>query len=664
MLDALINEKEHPLIRETKRECLEDQWAVDGVIEILNNIRSGRISVREVYTDVPSPMSLPLQWQAEAAEMYEYSPTAQGIRQTVYEELKHMDQIKPSAEDLSKQQERKKLPENKEQLHSLLMIEGDLIAGELTVPVEWLESLAESGFVLYREPGIWIAAEQQEEYEKALGGEDAEAGAHIVRRMLYYRGGQTSGGIQERYFFSDAFMQKILSDLMRVNSVVSDEDIYYHTKLYDRARNAAIRERRLETATQPPKHYAALMAERADIHAPAEEQLRKTVEQYCGSMYPVKFWETILLSRRVKNYSEAMLDRLLSEGDYFWKMTTDGSLCFCRYDDIDWEAPFPKASEYLTGDERLLYEELKKRGASFLKFLTDIPKEGSAQETLLKLAEKGLVYADSFVPVRQWQNREKIKKAVARQRMGARVMALSAGRWDIVRPLKSKSGEDLLAQYFNENPVLCRETFRKAAAVGDGGKNDDGRNGDERNGDRKNSDEAFSWRKALEILRIWEYTGRVRRGYYVEGMSGAQFIRKEEYEGVTAGLKSSENKLSEKNVIWLNASDPAQIWGKVLQPSEGREFMNLPGTAVALCAGEPVAVLERQGKVLRVFGTNSKEETELLVTVMTEFVKEFQRKKLFPEQKRLIVKDYSKWAEEALKRAGFMKEMQDYVLYR
>lgn len=63
---------------------MEVSMQIDGVIEILNSIRLGRIAVREVYTEVPSPMSLPLQWQAEAAEMYAYSPTTEGIRQAEY----------------------------------------------------------------------------------------------------------------------------------------------------------------------------------------------------------------------------------------------------------------------------------------------------------------------------------------------------------------------------------------------------------------------------------------------------------------------------------------------------------------------------------------------------------------------------------------------------
>lgn len=634
MLDSLTGEKDHPLMRETRRECLEDLWDIDGVVEILNGIRSGLIAVREVYTDVASPMSLPFRWQAEAAEMYEYSPSTPGIRQAAYEELKQMDLLKPSAEELARQQERRRLPENEEQLHSLLMMEGDLAAGELPVPAEWLKELAEKGQAVYMEPGIWIAAEQREEYERAFAQEpeSVEAAAHIVRRMLYYRGGQTAGGIGERYFFSTLFTEQVISELCRLESVVEDEGVYYHAKLYDRARKASLKNLRLQTVTRPPERYAALIAGRAIVHAPSEEQLESTLNLYRDREFPVKLWENVIFRKRVKNYSEAMLDRLLSGGNYFWRMTPGGNLSFHLYDEIDWDAEQTDAEEELQGDELLIYRELKRRGASFLRALTEIPEEDSAQEVLLRLAGRGLVCADSFVPVRQWMNREKLRKATARQRVNARVMALSAGRWDIVRPLKQKTGEELLEGCMREYILLSRETFGRIA-----------------------SDELKTWREALDILSIWEYTGRVRRGYFIEGMSGAQFIGKEEYGSVTAALDAPDDSL-----IWMNASDPAQLWGKCLKQPEGREFMNLPGTAVALLGGLPAAVFERQGKILRIFG---EENTGDLNRIIKGFVKDFREKRLFPEQKRLILKEFPDGAGEALIKAGFLREMQDYVLY-
>jgi len=647
MLDSLMNEKDHPLIRETKRECLEDQWDIDGVIQILHEIRAGLIHVREVCTDVPSPMSLPLQWQVEAAEMYEYAPATPGIRQAVYDELKYLEGIRPAPEALEKQQERTRLPQDEAQLHSLLMTEGDLEAGELDVPVEWLASLAAQGRALYIEPGLWIAAEQEEEYEKAFSMDGLEEAAAIVRRLLRYRKGHTPGQIGERYFLPEEKVGVILELLCSRGEIVEADGIYYHRKLYDRARQSTLKNLRRETATQPGAHYAALLAGRAKPYTQADEQLKKTLELYCGRMFPVRFWENVLLPRRVRNYSEGMLDRLLAEGDYYWKMSPDGALCFCRYEDIDWDAPLPDMEGILGGEELQIYRELKRRGACFLKFLADIPKEKSAQELLLGLAEKGLVCADSFVPVRQWQNREKVKKATARQRVSARVMALSAGRWDIVRPLKPKKMEEWLELIFQEQPVMCRETFRRAAA---------GLAGSPYLPGFSQAGAAWSdmnYQNAMELLRIWEYTGQVRRGYFVEGMSGAQFIRKEEYEGVTAALKAPED-----GIIWLNAADPAQIWGKILvQPGE-RDFLNVPGTAVALHCGRVTAVLERQGRVLRVFESQGLEQT------LQVFVNDFKEKRLFPELKRLIVREYPEGTGETLKRAGFSREMNDYVLYR
>ena len=78
MLDTIVREKKHPLILETKKECLTQMWDPEGVKEILHDIRSGTITVREFHSDVPSPMSLPLQWQQEAAVMYDYYPTPRG----------------------------------------------------------------------------------------------------------------------------------------------------------------------------------------------------------------------------------------------------------------------------------------------------------------------------------------------------------------------------------------------------------------------------------------------------------------------------------------------------------------------------------------------------------------------------------------------------------
>ena len=87
--------------------------------------------------------------------------------------------------------------------------------------------------------------------------------APYVRRLLYYQGGQTAGAVQERYFLAAGVSERILNALCASGDVVEDGGVYYHGKLYERAREGYIRSLRTQTATQPPEYFAALAALRA-----------------------------------------------------------------------------------------------------------------------------------------------------------------------------------------------------------------------------------------------------------------------------------------------------------------------------------------------------------------------------------------------------------------
>lgn len=67
--------------------------------------------------------------------------------------------------------------------------------------------------------------------------------------------------------------------------------------------------------------------------------------------------------------------------------------------------------------------------------------------------------------------------------------------------------------------------------------------------------------------------------------------------------------------------------------------------------------MERQGKVLRVW------QEELQEECMQLFAEKFRQGSIFAGIKRIVVKEYPDTAGEALRQAGFRKEMQDYVLY-
>jgi ATP-dependent Lhr-like helicase len=315
---------------------------------------------------------------------------------------------------------------------------------------------------------------------------------------------------------------------------------------------------------------------------------------------------------------------MLSQGHLFWRITQEGELCFHPYEDTDWEADAAQTGALLDGREKLIYDALLKRGASFSHSLSSILGDGAVQDSLLKLAEKGFVRADSFVPIRQWLNGEQNAQVTARRRVNARVMAATSGRWELALPRKGLSMEQQLERAFDRIVLLCRETAQ-----------------------------GLNWDEAVKLLRLWEYTGRVRRGYFIEGLSGMQFLRDSDFLGVMQALEQPSN-----DIVWLSAVDIMQPYGKYLAHVPERSFMNLPGNVVCMRAGLPIAVFERQGKTLRVFDEVS------LHDALKGFVQDYAGRRIYPALSRLTLKEYPQNAAEVLHEAGFKQEMQDFVLYR
>ena len=630
MLDSAVRYNDHPLMRETKRECLEDYWDLTGLEKILTDIQAGIIQVHELLRDEPSPMSLPLRRKAEIDLVYNYTPITDSVLAAADLAVKDVtsgaeSKLKPNPEQLSRISERQKLPQNEQELHTLLMIEGDLIAGELPIPLEWFESLAEQKRCLYIEPGLWIAAEHQKVYHAALTDSEPEARQNIVRRALRYRGAMDPEQLAERYFWPTKTAHTILKSLHEQNSASIEEGLYYHAELYERARRATITERR-QVRTVPSSNYAALIASRMRILAPPAEQLKQAIDKLADRPFSAGLWESHLLPARVTAYRKELLDKLLTSGEIFWRLSSDG-LSFHAYEDVDWDADINFENMELDTDEQNIIQILQKRGASFISAMPSDKIKKPLQEVLFTLMEKGLIHADSFTPVRLWLEWDKIEKYTVRQRVSAKVAATTSGRWDIVKPLKPKSIEEQLNRAFDKTGLLCRETAAPLLNI--------------------------PWAAALEALRTWEYTGRARRGYFVEGLSGAQYIRDDEYTAFIRGLEQPSDE-----VIWLTASDPNQAWGKTLPYDPERQFTSVQGTAVALKRGLPVALFERQGHTLRVF------DEDILVEVLNAFIAAFNKGHIFPALKRLTVKQYPLNSAQALTEARFVRVIQDYVLYR
>lgn len=615
-LTNALKAKDHPLIKETVSECMAYYLDLEAVKDVLTRIRLGEIQISEVYTDTPSPMSLPLRRQAEADLMYETVIPTTAKLLTECESLS----IVPEKGALQEIFSTAKAPETPEEVHAFLMMTGDFRSGDRRIDLALLDALSEAGRAEYIEPGLWIAKEHEADYQSALLSEDADMLTKIIRRLARYTGAVSAEVVSERYCIEAALAERIIKILEKAGDLIPFEDAFVHKDIYQTAqkKTVAILRSRVETASQT--NYAASLASRIQKTASADSQMDHALCQLYDEHFPAETYENCLFPMRVSKYRPSVIDHSLSRGAAQYTVDEKTHYISFRAAEDETDAFLP-APDGMTQNESAVLSFLQKRGASFARSISGVCRKGSAGEALMSLLSRGLVRSDSFAPVRYLSAGETghLKSDVRR-----RVSAIDAGRWEAVRVKREKSEEEILSSLFDRYMIVSKETAGSA-----------------------------NWQALLPCLRRMEYAGTVRRGYFVKGLSGAQFVRESDFEPVTYLLKSPPQQ-----AFVLPACDPMQPYGKILPHMENRAFMRLPSAAVVLIAGVPAAVFEKNGETLRIF------DSENPVPALSAFVTAFKCGKIYPNLKKITVKSFDPGFRPLLLECGFQSDMTSVTLFK
>jgi ATP-dependent Lhr-like helicase len=114
------------------------------------------------------------------------------------------------------------------------------------------------------------------------------------------------------------------------------------------------------------------------------------------------------------------------------------------------------------------------------------------------------------------------------------------------------------------------------------------------------------------VLRAMEESGRIRRGYFIEGLGGSQFA----LPGAVDRLRSMRD--SGGRIIAVAATDPANAFGSVLPWSESDGRMaRAAGAYCVIDSGALILYLERGGRSLLTRGEVQVEHLRALIRVAT-----------------------------------------------
>jgi ATP-dependent Lhr-like helicase len=251
--------------------------------------------------------------------------------------------------------------------------------------------------------------------------------------------------------------------------------------------------------------------------------------------------------------------------------------------------------------QRAVLEHLGRRGACFVTELEQaVAASGlrvgrrDLEAALWRLVWAGLITNDTFAPLRA------LGASRSRNPRRRGQPSLAGGRWSRVSQLVDTRPTDTERSLARAEMLLERYGIvsREAAIT---------------------EELSSGFGPLYRVLTAMEDAGRIRRGYFIEGLSGAQFAR----PGVIDRLRASRapidedpQSLDDAAVLVLPATDPANIFGALLPwPATGGGEAQRPrrvaGAWVILVRGRAVLYLGPGGRQLLTFPGSLHDEREL-----------------------------------------------------
>jgi ATP-dependent Lhr-like helicase len=610
-----------PIVLETYRECLQDVFDLPELTALLRGLESREIALVEAETPYGSPFASSLLFNYVAQYMYEGdTPPAEqraqalSLDRELLRELLGSDELRdlldPGAIAAVEVALRRRHAAGADALHDLLRRLGDLDDAEIEDAGAIAVLLRERRATRLRIGGAdrVIAAEDAGRYRDGVGALPApglpdaflEPVPNALRGLVArYARGHGPFGAEAVATRLGLPVQRVLDELTaleRAGTVVqgaltpggAGRD-WCDAEVLRRIRRASLAVLRAEVEAVPAAALARFLTRWHGVDEGSRggpDRLRDVIAQLQGAPLPATIAEAVL-ARRVPDYRPDHLDGLCASGEVVWCGAGDGRVAFYYREDAPLLGPPPTALAPGGDLVAAIRDRLGVGGAFFADLLT--PGGATAAEVaaaLWELVWAGEVTNDAFAPVRAPRSlvsavraRPTAASRTGGRRLGrrpARTAAAVVGRWSLTGPLFAGATEADRARaraeiVLERHGIVTRAGVRSEALAG-------------------------GFAAVYADLGALETIGVARRGYFVEGLGGAQFA----LPGAVERLRDVRETPDEGESVVLAAADPAQPYGAVLpwpERAQGRASRSA-GAHVVTVDGEAALYVERGGRTL------------------------------------------------------------------
>ncbi|MBN1220467.1 MAG: DEAD/DEAH box helicase [Anaerolineae bacterium] len=541
----------------------------------------------------------------------------------------------------------------------------------------------------------WVAAEYLPEYKAAFGlmGDDPsalapdEAQRRILARFLAQAGPVSLATIRARYAFPEDWLQAELDHLIEARQLLHghftpqpnqpDSVLPPTAEFIDRRTLEQIHRRTLhilrrEVQPVPFTVYADFLARWQHLspreRLSGEGSLVKVLQQLRAAPVVGRVWKRDVLPLRLAHYQPAELDALCQSGELVWVGAGGvdprrGRVRFLfRGEGHLFLEPAPEDLTTFSEQTQVVYHFLKSEGAIFFADLCAALELAVAtvETALIELVMAGLVTNDSLEAMRQIvtegspqpQERKPLSSleeelARRRERLGARGQQMlrkpgraqyQAAKHRVRQRLAQQSGMLTESRWVGRWTLVHRfgvlgKPVSVAERVAQQTRQLLARYGIVTHECLTEEIGSWDWGLIFQQLQRLEMRGEVRRGYFVQGLSGIQFALPEVVERLRA---IRDSKPEESQPVVLNACDPANLYGPARAGAPGEQpktiqgeplaFARVPSTWLIQHRGLPVLIATDSGTNLTI--TQGVEEglIQRALSALLEHLARFERR--------------------------------------
>ncbi|MEN6475420.1 MAG: DEAD/DEAH box helicase [Syntrophaceae bacterium] len=627
LMEAVLKYPDFPILLETWRTCLKDEFDLANLATLLDEIRTGGIALSEARTTLASPLAEGLIWKQTNTFMYSddtpSSGKASSLSRELLKEIVSSSSLRPRIPEslvTALEDKLKRTAPGYAPRFSIDLL--DWVKERLLIPEPEWQALLEAvtrdhgpdavqatapihdKLVTLTLPGagrpVVCALEDRGRITQAFGLEsdspetktqiDEALLADILLQWLSFYGPLELRVIQEALGISASTLNDLLSGLAEDQAVAIDllSEHANETQVCERE-NLEILLRMARAARRPV--FKALAIERLPLYlaawqgltAPGEtvEDLQARLDQLFGYPALAELWEGQILPARLNPYYSSWLDGLLQTSDLAWFGCGKGRLGFAFREDLELYLSGTVCETSMQDCPEELARLFPREGGrySLLEIMQFTHKDSAGlTRALWDLLWQGRVSNDSFAALRQGILTR--FAPVTPRDDHRRTARTSRSRWSMPKPfpghwyalaIPDQEVDPLVQMELAKDRVrqLLRRygiLFRELLA---------------------HEQTSLQWGAVFKALRLMELSGEIISGHFFEAIPGLQFMSYEAFRFLSASLP-------EDAVYWMNACDPASLCGVQLEGLKTKLPSRTP-TTFLVYRGATLVLVARQG---------------------------------------------------------------------